>query len=152
MEPTIKHLDSFNLIGVVYYGDNKNDEIPAFWEKHFGIIDGLPERVSIDCYGFCFHTSDYIESGKFHYMPAVEVSSLENIPLAGVGKTVPAHEYAIFTHKGSPDTLKATYDYIYGTWFPNQRYEKNEAFDFELYTSDKDGNDIIELYVPVVRK
>lgn len=131
MEPEIVYKEGMKLAGVVYYGDNSNDEIPAFWKKHFATIENLPGRVGQGCYGFCFHTGDYTEKGYFHYMPAVEVSDLSQIPMGAVGKTVPPHHYAVFTHRGNAEKLKDVYDFIYGTWLPHKKYRVNEEFDFE---------------------
>lgn len=150
MEPKIIEKDEIKIIGPIYYGDNKNDEIPKFWEKHFGKISSLVTKKGDGCFGFCFHSEEYIEKGFFHYMPSVEVESFKIIPLNAVGKVIPKHKYAVFTHKGSAENLGDTYKYIHGIWFPNKKYILNKGFDFEYYTTDKDGNDIIEIYIPII--
>ena len=40
---------------------------------------------------------------------------------------------AVFSHKGSPNNLNLTYEYIIGTWLPNSGYEPVMSPDFELY-------------------
>ena len=150
MEPRIEEKGEMKFVGPVYYGDNGNGEIPLFWSDHFGTVSSLETKKESGCYGICFHTDDYVRKGLFHYMPAVEVESFDIIPIEAVGKTIPEHKYAVFTHRDSVETLGDTYKFIYGTWFPNKRYRVNESFDFERYTTDQEGNDIIELYVPIL--
>lgn len=85
-------------------------------------------------------------------MPSIEVKDFKNISNSAVGKNVQKHKYAIFTHKGDAETLGETYKYIHGTWFPNKDYLLNEDFDFEYYTCDEKGNDIIEIHIPIIDK
>lgn len=152
MTPEMVKRESFHLIGAVYYGKNENGEIPRLWQDQFDPLTDLPCRINKSrAYGFCFHTKEYIEEGLFYYMAAVEVKDLSCVPVEYVGKTVPAAEYAVFTHKGSPESLGTTYEYIYGTWFPRKEYQKDERFDFELYEQDDSGNSVIRLFIPVIR-
>ena len=152
MKPRIVSKDEMKFVGPVYYGDNKNGEISSFWERHFGAVVDLPLRIGDGCFGICFHTRDYEEQGLFHYMPAVEVAGFERIPPEAVGKIIPAHRYAVFTHKGAVTTLMETYRYIFGTWLPDRKYEPDSSFDFEYYTKDRQGNDIVEIHIPVNEK
>lgn len=152
MEPEIIEKDEMKFVGPVYYGENKHNEIPEFWGKHFGKVAALSTRKGSGCFGVCFHTSEYVEKGLFHYMPAVEVENFNIIPIEAVGKTIPKHTYAVFTHNGNAEKLEETYKYIYGTWFPNKKYKINEDFDFEYYTADENGNDIIKIHIPIIEK
>ncbi len=152
MEPEIIEREELMFVGPVYYGDNQNGEIGEFWQRHFGKVADLPAKRESGCYGVCFHTSDYVQKGLFHYMPAVEVDNFDTIPIEAVGKTIPKHKYAVFTHKGSVEKLGETYKYIHGTWFPHKGYRINEDFDFEHYTTDCEGNDIIRIHIPVIEE
>lgn len=152
MEPKIIEKNEMMFVGPVYYGENQHNEIPEFWGNHFSKVAALPTKKDNGCFGVCFHTADYVEKGLFHYMPAVEVESFENIPIEAVGKLIPKHKYAVFTHKGSAENLGETYKYIHGTWFPNKKYQINEHFDFEHYTSDENGNNIIQIHIPIIEK
>lgn len=123
MEPEITTIESFKIVGAVYYGDPRDGEIPEFWNNHWDIFGDIETRVGEECYGFCFHTDDYYEKGKMHYMLCVRVKDFSYIPMKGVGKLVPTMEYAIFTHVGDHENLKNTYDYINGIYFPNKKYK-----------------------------
>ncbi len=150
MEPEIIEKGEMKFVGPVYYGDNRNNEIPEFWETHFCMVASLPTKIENGSFGVCFHTSDYVAKGLFHYMPAVEVENFDNIPIEAVGKTIPKHKYAVFTHRGNVENLGETYKYIHGTWFPNKRYCINEHFDFEHYTLDENGDSMIQIYIPIL--
>jgi predicted transcriptional regulator YdeE len=67
-----------------------------------------------------------------------------------VAKTLPAHRYALFTHKGPVQTLMKSYAYIYGIWFANNDVKKNPAFDIELYTHNKQGRSVIQLLILIL--
>lgn len=152
MEPEIIEKEEMKFVGPVYYGGNNDNEIPEFWGNHFSKVAALPNKVDNGSFGICFHTSDYIQKGLFHYMPVVEVEDFSVIPIEAVGKSIPQHKYAVFTHSGNAEGLGETYKYIHGTWFPNKKYQINEAFDFEHYTIDAEGRDIIKIYIPIHEK
>jgi len=150
MEPSIIEKPEACLVGVVYYGNNKEGEIPRMWENHFGEVASLSTRINRQgTYGFCFHNAEYVKNGLFYYMAAVEVSGFGEIPITAVAKRVPAHKYAVFTHTAEIGKLGETYEYIFGTWFPRKEYEVNESFDYEYYTTDGDGNTVVQIHVPI---
>lgn len=152
MKPIIVEKEEIKIVGPIYYGDNKNNEIPSFWQENFGEVVNLETKRGQGCYGFCFHKENYIEKGLFYYMPSVEVKNFNIIPSNSVAKIIPKHKYAIFIHKGSPEDLEETYKFIHGTWFPNKEYSLNEDFDFEFYTTDEENNEVIEIHIPIIDK
>lgn len=61
--------------------------------------------------------------------------------------------YAVFTHKGTVDTLIQTYQYIWGVWFPKSGFQIADRDDFECYTerfagADHDKSEI-DIYFPI---
>lgn len=69
-----------------------------------------------------------------------------------VGKVVPSSRYAVYTHKGSGESLRETYDYIYGSWLPKSGYEINGIkYDFELYDErfDNSPSSEMDIYIPI---
>jgi len=53
-----------------------------------------------------------------------------------VVREVPAGKYAVFTHVGSLEKLRDTYQYIYQTWLPHSGYTHSPDIDFEYYNED----------------
>jgi len=161
MEPRIERKEPQNLVGLVYYGDNKNWEIPKLWEEFLSLTgkipNALPGRVA---YGVCFYSGNFSKTGQFYYLAALPVAKLENIPMEMVGKTLPASDYAVFTHSGAlvgeSKTIKDTYGYAYGTWLPQSGYENPFGFDFEFYGERFHGNQDptseIEVWIPIRKK
>jgi AraC family transcriptional regulator len=161
MEPKIVKMNALKLIGMMYYGDNKNWEIPKLWEEFMPLIDKIPNNLKVmESYGVCFYSESFQKSGLFYYLAANPVSSLDDIPMAMVGKTLPESEYAVFTHKGSitgpTNTIKDTYAYAYGTWLPNSPYCNPYAYDFEHYDQRFKGNDNpeseMDICIPIRKK
>jgi AraC family transcriptional regulator len=145
MEPRIVKKDALKLIGLMYYGDNKNWEIPKIWEEFRPMMDKIPNRVpGNEAYGVCFYTENFAKNGLFYYLAGVPVSSLDEIPMACVGKTFPASDYAVFTHKGplagKTGNIRDTYAYAYGTWLPKSVYVNPHAYDFEFYDERFNAN------------
>lgn len=161
MEPKIVKRDAIKLIGIMYYGDNKNWEIPKIWQEFVPMMGQIPNSLPVhEGYGLCFYTESFSKSSLFYYLAGVPVSSLEEIPIALVGKTLPASEYAVFTHKstiaGKGSTIKDTYAYVYGTWLPKSPYVNPYAYDFEYYDERYKGNDNpeseIDVYIPIRKR
>lgn len=153
MEPKIVQNESFYVIGLEYYGANKNGEIPAMWEEFISRIGEIPNQVnSSSTYGVCSPVEEMTDDSEFSYIAGVEVSSIKEIPQGMTGKNVPANQYAVFTHKGSTELLGQTYEYIFGTWLPNSGYEPVLAPDFELYDErfDPSSEDSeMFIYIPI---
>jgi AraC family transcriptional regulator len=161
MEPRIVKRDAIKLIGLMYYGDNKNWEIPKVWQKFMPMMGQIPNSLPVqEGYGLCFYTEKFSKDGLFYYLAGRSVSSLEEIPMALVGKTLPASEYAVFTHRGpiagKSNTIKDTYAYAYGTWLPKSTYVNPHAFDFEYYDERYKGNNDpeseIDIYIPIRKR
>ena len=153
LEPKIMVKDEFKVIGLEYYGDNQNNEIPELWGRFIERIGEVKNRIRPDrTLGLCEHVPTLTNESEFRYLACAEVDSLIHIPADFVGEIVPREQYAVFTHKGpANDLLEQTYQYIHGNWFLTSGYEPTGSHDFELYdqrfTNDKDSE--MEIYIPV---
>jgi AraC family transcriptional regulator len=161
MHPKIVKKEAIKVIGMMYYGDNKNWEIPKIWEEFLPMMKNIPNVLPVhEAFGLCFYTEMFKQTGLFYYLAGVPVSSLEEIPLELVGKTLPASEYAVFTHKGQifgkTNTIRDTYAYAYGTWLPSSPYVNPYPYDFEYYSERFTGNENpdseLDIYIPIKRR
>lgn len=160
MEPKFIEKPEIKLMGMVYYGDNKNWEIPELWKQFMPDMDNFENRKnSMNSYGLCFYSKEFTETGKFYYLAAVEVEDFSKMPITMVGKTIPAAKYAVFTHKGDLKDIRTTYEYIYATWMPKSGYENSFCYDFEFYDerimefqTGKRELPELDIYIPVVEK
>ncbi|MCR9252466.1 MAG: AraC family transcriptional regulator [bacterium] len=68
-------------------------------------------------------------------------------------KVIPAQKYAVFTHKGSYESMEKTYEIIYGEWLLNQSIELVDKPILEIYLNDesqvKKSELLTEIYVAV---
>jgi len=151
MEPKFGTLPAFTVVGMRYYGKNQNQEIHAMWSeanKRFGELKHVCEDAA---YGVCF-TIQGAAPGEFEYVASLKVDKEEDIPEGLVVRHIPAAKYAVFTHVGSLDKLKDTYNYIYQTWLPQSGMQLDGYHDFEYYNQDfKDfaPDSRFYIYVPV---
>ncbi len=154
LTPKIVNKDEFMIIGVEYYGTNQNNEIAELWGDFSKRIPEIKNIVNPGTnLGVCEHVPGLTDDSSFSYIICVEVDSLVEIPHGMVGKKIAAQQYAVFTHKGSADSLNETYQYIYGNWFLKSDYERTEDPDFELYdkrfTNAEDSE--MDIYIPIRR-
>lgn len=157
--PTLKLIqkEAIHLVGMSTFGNfHEHPVIPKLWQEFTPYIQKIPSRVdSSQCFGVEIYTDSFMKNKHWHYMTAVEVSSLDNIPVLTVAKTLPPNLYAVFTHRGASDTIPKSFDYIYSQWLPNSDYEIAAPYDFEFYDERfKNGGEDSELdiYLPVRQK
>lgn len=132
MEPKIVELEGFTVVGIKYVGDNKNQEIPQMWGEFNKISDRIKNiKKNSPALGVCSMIPG--EKEKFEYMAGFMVDKVEDLSKDFVSKEVKSQKYAVFTHKGSLETLKDTFSYAYSTWLPNSGYELGDAPDLEWY-------------------
>ncbi|MEW6184104.1 MAG: AraC family transcriptional regulator [Thermodesulfobacteriota bacterium] len=154
MESKIVFKEEFKIVGMRYFGENKNQEIGQLWDQFLPRIERIPNRINpAVSYGICFPVEGDKNDGAFEYIAAVEVSDLLDIPEGMAGKTIPAQKYAVFTHKGPVEKIPETYQAIYAVWHPKSGHELIKAPDFEYYDERfHPGNPEIselDIYIPI---
>lgn len=151
MEPRIVDLPEFTVVGMKYFGNNQNGEIAQMWTRFIPRIAGIPFKTGpfMSSYGVCY---DANENDEFAYVSGVAVSCTDQVLEGMVVKTVPAGRYAVFTHRGKLDTLRDTYQQVYGSWVPQSGLSVRGGLDFEYYDERfKDGCDDseVDIYIPI---
>jgi AraC family transcriptional regulator len=154
MESKVVTKEEFKVIGMRYFGENKNQEIKQLWDKFLPRIDSIKSRINPSAsYGICYPVEEDTNDTAFEYIAAVEVADLLDIPEGMVGKTILAQNYAVFTYKGAVETITETYQAIYAVWQPNSGYELKKAPDFEYYDErfhpeNPDASEL-DIYIPI---
>ncbi len=150
VEVKIVSRPAFTVAGMLYRGNNSNNEIPQLWEQFGPKMGILPHRVDAQtCYGVCDAFDE--EAKVFDYIAGCEVKPGEQMPKGIVTRAIPAQTYAVFTT--TLPEIQATMGYIYGTWMPSSEYKRGDGPEFELYGEDFDPDDPasrLYIYVPVV--
>ena len=122
--------------------------IPQLWQQFAPQIGHIPGQVGWTTYGVCLNGDDH----GFEYVAGVEVEHLDDVPAGLRGLTVPAHTYAVFTHRGHVSALRSTMDAIFATWLPTSNYRYAGAPILERYGEafdPKTGGGEIEVWLPV---
>jgi AraC family transcriptional regulator len=131
-----------------HYTSQTMDRIPKQWQRFGSHLGHVPGQVNSKTYGVCYN------SGKdgFDYLTGVQVkdSAPNNDGLTQV--EIPAHRYAVFTHREHISTIRNTIEAIGKEWLPNSGYQAagNPDF-FERYKSfdPETGIGEIEIWLPI---
>lgn len=158
LQPTLVEKGRFVVVGLSSYGAHADTgDIPALWDHFVPFMATVPNHIHPTVsFGISCYPQDFPSHRQWHYMAAVEVSALDAIPLLMVGKVVPAHLYAVFTHRGPVQNIPATFHAIYHEWLPATPWKVAESFDFEMYgerfTPHDETNSEVDIYIPVAAK
>ena len=132
MDMKIVERPAFTVMGLKYEGKNEHDEIGKTWGQFNAIAKARPELIGPEAYGVCIWVNE--DAGVFEYVCAFAAKSMDKLPEGFVLRTVPAHRYAVFAHRGPLDTLRQTYNNIYQVWIPQSGLKLHpDHFDMEIY-------------------
>lgn len=157
MKPQIITMEPKKVVGMEVSTTMKENKIPQLWTDFMPRFNEI-KPVENAAYGVCYpcdcteKCEEMGEDSEFKYLACAEVENFDNIPEKMKTYTIPGGKYAIFTHKGSLDTLGDTYDSIFGKWMGENNLEYENRGSFELYDDRfKYGEDesIMEIFVPV---
>ena len=130
-------------------------EIPLLWRDFAQRRARIPGAVGNTAYGLVIHSAH--AAGSVEYLAAVEVASLAALPDEFNSKSIPAHQYAIFPHRGHVSTLKHTMNAIWNEWLPTSgrvvaHPDADSPSMIEYYGEDFDpeaGLGAIEVWLPI---
>ena len=158
-QPMIKEISDIKIIGMRGKATINNNLIPKMWSDFNPRITEIENRIpQLRGYGICevdpnYNMYKFNEDTEFNEIVGIEVKKHDIIPPGMVGKTLAGGKYAVFTHSGSVEFLKMTYQYIWGTWIISSKYEVDLRDDFEFYDERFLGpnNDMSEfdIYIPI---
>ncbi|ABC29809.1 uncharacterized protein conserved in bacteria [Hahella chejuensis KCTC 2396] len=146
VEPQVKELPAFTLIGMEYRSSDVRDSIPMLWGRYLPREDEIRGRVNHEVsYGLCLP----LEDGEFRYIAGVEVEKGTPVPEGMVSVTVAAARYAVLTHTGPVAGLNATFRKACSRDLPESGLERVDGPDFELYDRRFMGPDSAESQVDI---
>jgi AraC family transcriptional regulator len=162
-EPVVRAFPGMTLAGLVCntttrYGDNYRD-IPKFWKDYLysGAMQKLHNEAFVKDhveYGVCFPKDSW--TGKVEYFLGVQAAENEVPPEYAIRRLSPA-VYQVFSSVPSdtshfPQTIFATWAYIFGEWLPKSGREVDGNFpQFERYDERIFGSTgkVCEIYIPL---
>lgn len=162
MQAIFKKLPQFEVVGlgtkfISILSPEKNNHlvIPKLWDEYLSRQKEITNKSKPYDLGVCMPVGN--DMPKSHpdecfYLACTEVKDLAHVPLGMVTRTIPAGEYAVFTHKGLLSKLDHTMNYIYGSWLPKSGRKLREAPDLELYDQRFNPNSEqseFDIYIPI---
>ncbi len=150
IEPTIILERIFQLVGITRTVHPGSADISQLWREFHHSSDSIVTPLNSDkLIGLCEYMPDITDDSEFSYMACKEVLSTDNLPMGMDAKIIPCTKYAVFTHSGTVDRLKETYDKIYGVWIPLTGSQLAEADTLEIYTLQSSNNYKLDIYIPL---
>lgn len=157
LSPTFIELGEKKVVGCAIYTSGTQTDFPNIWDVFMKRIKDIPNVLNPTVnYAVEFYGTEFMSESKWFYMPCVEVSSFDEIPMIMVAKSIPAARYAVFKHVGIVSGIPDLYSRIYKEWLPSSDFELAFDFDMELYderfTEMDDPESVMEIYIPVREK
>ncbi len=150
IEPTIILEKIFQLVGITRTVHPGSADISQLWREFHHSSDSIITPLNSDkLIGLCEYMPDITDDSEFSYMACKEVLSTDILPMGMKAKIIPCTKYAVFTHSGTVDRLKETYDKIYGVWLPLTGSQLAEADTLEIYTLQSSNNYKLDIYIPL---
>lgn len=150
IEPTIILEKIFQLVGITRTVHPGTADISQLWREFHHSSNSIITPLNSDkLIGLCEYMPDITDDSEFSYMACKEVLSTDNLPMGMDAKIIPCTKYAVFTHSGTVDRLKETYDKIYGVWLPLTGSQLAEADTLEIYTLQSSNNYKLDIYIPL---
>lgn len=138
--PSIKTLQPKKLIGKTVMMSLVENKTTDLWRSFMSDRDKIKNAASCDLYSMqiyddSFDFQNFDPTKTFTKWAAIEVKNFEKIPEGFEAYELKGGLYAVFTHHGSPATFHETFQYIFGDWLPNSKYELDQREHFELLGS-----------------
>jgi predicted transcriptional regulator YdeE len=154
MDPRIVEQSQLMLVGIVGSGAGVGElDIHGMWERLQRGDDGIKHQVPGA--GYELHVQLEADPPMHFCMVAVEVTAIDDVPTEMFAKVLPAHTYAVFTHRFGDGGFGAAYERI-DKWLRDSDYTDPYHFDLQRYDSRFKGIDdpdsVVEIYVPIERR
>ena len=123
--------------------------IPAQWQKLTPYMGSIAGQVGRATYGVLCNGDG---AGNTEYICGVEVSDFSRVPAEFSRIKIPAHRYAVFTHRGHISAIRRTWYTIFNQWLPDSGYTLADGPEFERYDERFDpmsGNGELEIWIPL---
>ena len=135
------------------YTSETSGRIPAQWERFARYIGKFPGQVGKAAYGVLCKLDDagHLEH-DIKYVTGVEVSDLAQVPAEWSRVRIPAHKYAVFTHRDNVSTIRQTWSTIH-RWLPKSKWKVADAPQFERYGESFNGatgDGGVEIWIPIL--
>jgi AraC family transcriptional regulator len=156
-EPRLELLKGKQLIGMrreMSLTEDKTSELWRAFRPRAGEIEGRlnGQSISMQLYPSLQYFQQFNPDARFEKWAAVEVAAVTAVPAGMETFTLPGGLYAVFIHRGTPDTFYRTAQHIFGIWLPGSGYTLDHRPHFEILEEGYNPFDPAseeEVWVPV---
>jgi AraC family transcriptional regulator len=134
---------------------NNAQVIPALWHQFINRINEIPHRDGPAAYGLveCLPKEQRSDEMEMFYLAAAPVTKIETLPEGMISRSLPAGRWAVFTHRGSLDTLGQTMRFIHEEWMPTAKLQRRDGPELEYYGpkfNPQSAESELEILLPMV--
>jgi AraC family transcriptional regulator len=156
MQPRFETINAKIIAGqrlTMSFTQNKTGALwQSFMPRQAEIINPVNSSFySLEVYPSGFF-DDFKPTNEFEKWAGVEVKDDAEQPGGIELLTIPAGQYAVFTHRGPASAGPKTYQYIFGVWLPNSDYIIDNRPHFALmdekYKHEQPDSEE-DIYIPV---
>lgn len=156
MTPRIVKSTELKIVGYpmqMSLADNRTREL---WQRFMKSRKEITNASSSFLYSVNIYNDSYFENfspaNEFTKWAGTEVTDFNHVPAGMQTLTIPAGNYAVFTHRGPASTGAKTFQYIFAVWFPTSDYLPDERPHFELlgekYKNEESDSEE-EIWIPI---
>ncbi len=136
-EPRIEVVGERKLVGMHLHMSLAQDRTGELWGAFMPRKKEVLHPISTDL--ICMQVyeglpsfSQFNAETEFVKWAAVEVGDNSLVPVGMEAYTLAGGMYAVFVHKGLPDSFSQTAQFIFRDWLPKSRYELDNREHFEV--------------------
>ena len=138
LEPELVTMEAMQFVGMrsTYYGpesekNNIGNKLPRLWQNVLQRRDEISHKIPHTGYGIVRQIVE--QDAQLEYFAAFQVSTVTTVADGMTVIQLPRTRYACFTHRGHPEKLDHTVNYIYSNWLLQTAYQHSYAADLEIY-------------------
>ena len=114
-EPEIVQKPKILVAGLSqHFKFSERGAIPGLWQKFMPLMLQVPRLKPGTTYGVC--AGPLLGEDGFEYTAAIEIDSVDDMPVGLKAMRIPAHRYAVFRHAGHVAEIGAVCNAIYTDW------------------------------------
>ena len=137
MEPRIESIPEKRLIGKRMRMTLSADKMFKLWhsfmpERRLILNRISTELFSIQVYDKSLIFDNFNQETGFEKWAAVEVADFDSVPQGMESFILAGGVYAVFIHKGGPDTFPDTFNLIFRNWLPGSDWVLDDRPHFEV--------------------
>lgn len=159
MEPRIEILPKKNLVGKSLKMSLSNNKTFDLWRSFMPYKNTIENVLEPHLYSMQIYDALYFKNfnptTEFTKWAAVETTDFTNVPKGMQTHILKGGLYAVFLHKGTPQEMPKTMQFILGVWLPKSGYEIDDREHFELLGENyknNDPNSEEEVWIPIKEK